>query len=165
MFGPVRIFTPAHGSIVAIEGNALRVRQTDRSDVLLDPEGGIRMRLALPERERGTMYMGAVIQEQVGAVLTAAIAYAVWLLDRVDPTMRLTHSAIAVTLSNAESATWRTQQEQDASPNSISMRGFGRDPQPVMLAPPVLPRPALRTEPNRLVEDLLTLMRREWRAR
>jgi hypothetical protein len=61
------------------------------------------------------------------------------------PTQRMTHVALAATLSGSnENVVWRTQREQDASPNSYSM-GFGQNERkPVHLTPGARPRPALR---------------------
>ena len=58
---------------------------------------------------------------------------------------------------------WRTQAEQDASPNSGSM-GFGGGDAP-LIAEGNWPRPAMRMEVHRLAEDLMVRLRRLWKKR
>lgn len=107
-----------------------------------------------------------VIQENVTRALAAGLRYAFAVLDRIDPTQRITHVALAATLSGrGDTVVWRTQHEQDESPDSYSM-GFSREERnPVHLIPAVRPRPVLHHQAGLLVEDLLTLLRREWRSR
>ena len=66
-------------------------------------------------------------------------------MDKVDPTQRLTHVAVAAKISDADYLGWRTEREKDANPNSIT------------------PRAALRLDAARIVEDLIVSLRRQWR--
>jgi hypothetical protein len=129
--------------------------------VTLDGEGNLMIRVPLSSRSHEMV----VIEENVSSALKAALSYAVWVLERIDPTLRLTHSTLAVILAGSDTMVWRTQREQDASPNSYSMGMGQREPEPVHLAPPHRPRAALKHNADQLVEDLLTLVRREWKAR
>lgn len=58
---------------------------------------------------------------------------------------------------------WRTQREQDGSPQSgvISM-GYDQPKAPVTLSKP---RAALRLDRHNLAEDLLVPLRRQWKTR
>jgi uncharacterized protein DUF4062 len=164
LFGADRIFTPAKATTADIEEHALILTHDDGAGtVRLDGQGNLTLKLPLTEDGGHGM---VVIQENVTRALAAGLRYAVALLDRIDPTQRITHVALAATLSGrGDTAVWRTQREQDASPNSYSM-GFGREGRnPVHLTPAVRPRPALRHQASQLVEDLVTLLRREWRSR
>lgn len=88
--------------------------------------------------------------------LTIGLHFAVWLLDGIDLTQRLTHSAPAVTLSGSDTVVWRSEREQDVSPTSYSV-GFGRhEHRPVHLFSAHRRRPALRHNADQLVEDLVT---------
>jgi hypothetical protein len=163
LFGGNRIFTPAKAATADIEEHALVLTHDDGAGtVRLDGQGNLTLRLPLADAGHGMV----VVEENVTEVLAAALRYAVAVQDRIDPTQRITHVAPAATLSGSnDHVVWRTQREQDASPDSYSM-GFGQDGRkPVHLTPAVRPRPALRHQAGQLVEDLLTLLRREWRSR
>jgi Domain of unknown function (DUF4062) len=161
LFGPQRLFTTSKPTTAIIEDHALVVTHDEVGRVRLDGEGNVMMQLPLSSVSHDMV----VIEENVSSVMTAGLRYAVWLLDRIDQTQRLTHVALAATLSGGDMTVWRTQREQDASPNSYVM-GFGRDDhRPVHLTPAHRPRPALNHNADQLVEDLVTLLRREWRSK
>jgi hypothetical protein len=130
--------------------------------VHLDGQGNLIIQLPLSDASHGMV----IIEENVVDVLASALRYAVAVLDRIDPTQRITHVALAATLSGrGDHAVWRTQREQDESPNSYSM-GFGHNERkPVHLTLAVHPRAALEHQAAPLVEDIVTLLRREWRSR
>jgi hypothetical protein len=161
LFGPQRLFTPSKPTTTAIENQALVIKHDETGRVRLDAKGNVTMQLPLSSVPHDMI----VIEENVSGVIAAGLRYAVWLLDRIDPTRRLTHVALAATFSGGEMIVWRTQREQDASPNSYSM-GYSRDDHhPVHLAPAHRPRPALNHKADQIVEDLVTLLRREWRSK
>ena len=124
------------------------------------------MRLPLERTEpRGRPAFGglAIIEEIVVRQLMAAIAYADWVFERIDPTQRLTHVAISTSIEAADFMGWRTQAEDDASPGSGQMR-MGRDED---LAPVHADRrrAALRYEAKALAEDLMVPLRRQRKIR
>jgi len=146
-----------------IEDHALVLTHDDGAGaVRLDGQGNLTLRLPLADANHGMV----IIEENVTDVLAAAVRYAVAVLDRIDRTQRIAHVALAATLSGRDDhAVWRTQREQDASPNSYST-GFGHNERkPVHLTPAVLPRAALQHQAAQLVEDIITLLRRERRSR
>jgi hypothetical protein len=163
LFGGSRVFTPAKPTTADIENHALVLTHDDGAGaVRLDGQGNLTLRLPLADASHGMV----VIEENVADVLASALRYTVAVLDRIDPTQRITHVALAATLSGrGDHAVWRTQREQDASPNSYST-GFGHhERKPVHLTPAVRPRAALQHQAAQLVEDIVTLLRREWRSR
>jgi hypothetical protein len=166
LFGEQRIFDPAKGSSKKVNGHALVLEQ-DRGSatVSLDEQGGILITLPIERSGRGHG-LPALIQEDVERQLAAALAYAGWLLERIDPTQRLTHVAIAGKIAEGDSLAWRTQREHDASPNHVSYgHGFHNDERaPVHLQPSHRARAALMLDRPRLVEDLVVLLRRQWRG-
>jgi hypothetical protein len=106
------------------------------------------------------------LKEAVQRQLAAALGYTGWLLERIDPTQRLTHVAIAARIVGSGFFAWRTQREHDASPNQISSGigiGGNEGRAAVHLTPPHRPRSALRLDAGRLVQDLVVLLRRQWR--
>jgi len=63
---------------------------------------------------------------------------------------------------------WRTRAEQAASPTSGSANWFsdeGERNAPVMLTPPHRSRTSFKMNANRIVEDLVVLLRRRWKGR
>ena len=126
------------------------------------------MLITLPiERSDQGHGLPVLIEEAVQRQLAATLCYAGWLLERIDPTQRLTHIAIAVRINGSGALAWRTQREHDASPNQISSGigiGFGNeDRAAVQLTPPHRPRAALRLDAGRLIQDLIVLLRRQWK--
>jgi hypothetical protein len=130
----------------------------------LDEHGRIELRVPLERssrRNRGFGCMLAVIEESVSRELANSISFSAWLLEHVDPTQRATHVGLAATLDASDHMGWRTRAEQDASPNSGTMRiALGPD------APVTLDRPraALKFDAARLAEDLTVHLRRQRKA-
>ncbi len=87
-----------------------------------------------------------------------------WVLDRIDPTQRLTHVVPAATIEGAEMRPWRTRREQNEKPGSYSMNMNQKEHRPVSLSPPHRPRAALKFDTEAMVEDLLTLLKRQGRG-
>ena len=93
--------------------------------------------------------------------LANAIAFTAWLLDHADATQRITHVAMAAKIEASDHLGWRTQAEQDASPNSGTMRMGGTPDRPAVLD---RSRAALKFDGVRLAEDLMVPLRRHWKA-
>lgn len=166
LFGECRIFDTAKRSSTTIIGHALVLDQeSGNATVSLDEQGAILIKLPIEHSDRGSGLL-VLIEEAVQRKLSAALAYAGWLLERIDPTQRLTHVAIAASVHGAGSLAWRTQREHDASPNQVHIGiSFGNNERPaVHLTPPHRPRAALRLDAGRIVEDLVVLLRRQWKA-
>lgn len=129
--------------------------------ISLDESGSIFMTIPVEREGQG---LPVLVEEVVHEQLTAALRYAVWLLDRIDPTERLSHVMVAASIVSGNHLAWRSRREHEASPNSVSMRQMGQEDRPsVYLTPPHRTRAALRLESARLVEDLIVLLRRQWR--
>lgn len=167
LFAEPRLFDSSKGMETEIEGSALVLEQDGGVRIQLDEKGGLVLRLSLeaPSRRRNGGFSGsfALIEETVVQQLTAGIAYVDWVLELIDPTQRLTHVSLAASIDASEHLGWRTQAEDDASPNSGTM-GFGggevRSPVSVDR-----PRAALRFDAVRLAEDLMVPLRRQRKSR
>lgn len=163
LFGPQRIFDKSLGTEDNIEGDTLVLQQERGAGVRLSENGNLVLSLPLEEakdRQRSGFGFGfAIIEEMVVQRLTAGLAFANLLLDHVDPTQRLAHIAIAAAIDASDYMGWRTQAEQDASPNSGTMRmGNDQDLTPINLQ---VPRPKLRLAVHELAEDLVVKLRRQ----
>jgi hypothetical protein len=165
LFGAHRIFDGRHGVIPDIEGAVLVLAQDNGNQARLNERGAIELQLGLREpEERRSGFSGfpALIEETVLARIQSGLAYASWLLDHIDRTQRLTHLCMAARIDAGDYMAWRTQREQDASPNSGSM-AFGREDRPTISV--TKPRAAIRLDPRRLAEDILVPLRRQWKQR
>ena len=161
LFGPNRIFSPSVGTGHEIRDHALHIEQAnDKGSIVLDAQGSLLFRGTLDR----SGFFGGVIQEDIADRLAEIFRYADWALDRVDPTQRLSHTAVAVTLIGQDHMAWRTRAEHAASPDSYNVGlGNGRQ-QPVHLTPGHRPRATLKLGSSQLTEDLVTLLRREWKT-
>jgi hypothetical protein len=163
LFGPSRIFSTTEGSSIAIEDHKLVLQQpgSQLRMLALDGQGGIVIQLPIRDEER---FFSVIVEEVVRAQLAAALGYAIWLLNAIDPTERLTHVVPGAQIAAGHFMAWRTQREQDASPNQVTLDSRGQDERlPVFLAPPHRTRAALRLETGNLIDDLIVLLRRQWR--
>ena len=157
LFGEGRLFDRSKGSTQAIEGEDLVIKQARGGTIRLNEQGVVLITVPLLRRSGMMELVQEVVQEQ----LTSTLGYATWALDHIDPTQRLTHTAIATTVLGADWMGWRTQHESDESPNMISLSRAGSDTRsPVHVS---RPRPALRLDSARIVEDLLVPLRRQWK--
>lgn len=159
LFGEHKIFSTQVGTKSSIESDSLIIWQEERSNLIkLDPQGGMLFRLALPQSRTNI-----VIKEHLEQQIVSAISYVARILDKIDPTQRLTHISMAVAFSDANYAVIRTQAENDANPNSFNM-GFSyggqRKNPPLTLKPSYRPRAALQFEARNLAEDFVTLLKR-----
>lgn len=157
-----RLFERELGTERTVEGDALVLLQPRGARVAINERGSVQLVLPLGRRE-GRHHGDwdatfAIIEESVVRQLGSAIAFAAWLLDRVDATQRVTHVAMAATVEASDHLGWRTQAEQDASPNSGSMRMFAAPSRPAVLD---RPRASLKFDAPRLAEDLMVPLRRQ----
>jgi hypothetical protein len=163
LFGPARIFARGEGTGVSVIDGKLVLERDGRGSrsLNLDAQGGILIRQPVENERDGTYGMSVILVETVHERLAAALRYSAWLLDHLDPTQRLFHVVVAARIIGGFAM--RTRREHDASPNSIQMSGFGQEERlSVRLTPPHVPRPALIHQADQIVEDLATLLRRQW---
>lgn len=101
-----------------------------------------------------------IIEEDVHAQLGNAIGYAADVLTHIDSTERLTHLAIAVTISDAEYREWRTRAQHSVTPGSMQVsHRNNREQLPVSVS---VRRAALRLGRADLIEDLVVPLRRRF---
>lgn len=170
LFGVPALFDRRMGTESQIQSGALTVVQKRshdiQSEIRLWGTGDLRILLPVLDEESRGAGLPVVIEETVASRLSAAIAYAAWLLTYVDPTERITHVTMAAALVGEGVMGWRTRREHAASPNSGSFGAFGRErdrEEPVLLSPPQRVRAALVMDAHRIVEDLVVLLRRRWK--
>jgi hypothetical protein len=162
LFGDNRLFKPDLGSKPEITDQALVLRQEgDAASITLDPKGGLLIRLTL-QPPRGDL---VIIQEDVEEQLGAALRYAGWVLDQIDPSHRISRVVPVAMIEGAEMRTFRTRREHDASNGSYSLSIDTEKVRTASLTPPDKPRPALVQNTDDLVEVFVTLLKRGRRRR
>lgn len=165
MFGTQKLFEKYSGVKTIMDGDILVIEQENGASLRLGEQGNVAIRLPLERKTSNSRGFGGVmlgiIEESVLRELTNAIEFADWILDKIDPTQRVTHVALAAHIEASDFTAWRTQAEQDASPNSGTMRMSPMPGKPVCVD---RPRGALKFDARRLAEDLLVPLRRQWKA-
>jgi Domain of unknown function (DUF4062) len=157
LFHDHRLFDLALGVKKGMEGEVLALSQDRGARVLLNEQGTINVSLPLTKSDR---MMPELIYEVVQGQFAGALNYATWVLDFIDPTQRLTHVALAAGITGADHMAWRSQRESDENPNRMTL-GLGNSRS--ALAQTNQTRAALRLNAAHIVEDLLVLLRRQWR--
>lgn len=165
LFVEPTLFSKTKGVASSIEGSCLVLTQEHGARIQLGEDGSILLRLQLDQTEgsrRNGFGMSAIIEEEVMRELATALSFSAWVLDKIDPTQRVTHIALASLIEASDYMGWRTQSEQDASPNSGTMRMSSGQQPPTSFAD--RPRAALRFQSAELAEDLLVPLRRQMKA-
>lgn len=161
MFGPLRILDRTKGVKEAVEDGSLVIRQERETSFTLTPQADLLFALPVPRAED---MMGGVIEEDIADLLRQAMRFAVSVLDKVDPTQKITHVVPVASIGDAQMLAWQTRAEAGRNRGSMSY-GMGRDePGPVRLTPALRTRSALTHDAADLVEDFVTLLRREYRS-
>jgi hypothetical protein len=157
LFGDHRLFDLALGVQQGMDGDALMLCQERGGTVTLNEQGSICVSLPM---ERSNRMMPEIIYEFVQGQFAGALDYASWVLDFIDPTQRLTHVAIAASLTGADHMAWRTQRESHENPHSMSVGMRTNEKASVQISKT---RAALRLNATNIVEDLVVPLKRQWR--
>ncbi len=160
-YGANPIFDPAHGSNQSNVSGALQLTQETGAALVIDERGAIRVSAQI---EPNAGMLGALIEENVADAVSRALAFSHEVLTRIDETERLSRIAIAALIASNGVSGWRTRSENAANPNSMTLSSmFGRgEPEPIHFEPPDRTRAALGFDRERMAEDLVTLLRRQW---
>ena len=117
----------------------------------IDGQASFVLRLPL-EQPADAIGFPIIIAEVVQSRLHAGLGFISEQLERLDPTHSLAHLGIAVRLSTAEHAIWRTRQEHDAHRGSVTL-GWGQRERPTETQ--VIRRAELDLDRTPLIEDLV----------
>jgi len=162
LFGEKKIFETNIGSSNKIEKDSLVLYQNEIRSIKLDPQGGLLFGFNVLDQSRDGFGSGSVmITENVENQIKRCLFYAAWVLDKIDPTHRLTHVSMAIGFTGHSHLIMRTKAEQDASPTSYTYRHSNSTTnKPIQLTPPHRLRAALSNDTNTLTEDFITLIKR-----
>lgn len=162
MYGPRALFERSKGATERIENGSLVIGQDRETSFTLTPQADLLFVVPPPS---GDDMMGGVIEEDVADLLARILRYAVSVLDRVDATQRVTHVVPVASIGGAQMLAWHTRAE--ASRNRGGGMSFSMDRDnhdPVRLTTALRTRAALTHDAADLVEDFVTLLRREYRS-
>ncbi len=106
-----------------------------------------------------------IVHEDVRDQLVRSFRFAARLLDRIDPVARATDVLPAAGLLNSGEIPWRTQAEQQASPNMASLNPFSPTEAALTLNPPLQRRAMLERDAGDIAADHTELLARDFRPR
>ena len=161
-YGGSAIFDPAHGSERTFADGSLQLTQETGAAIVIDERGSVRLSVPIAS---GSGMIGALVEEHVADALGRALGHAAEMLTKIDETERLSRIVVAASISSNGVMGWRTRREDAANPNSMTMSSMFHegDPEPVRFQPPDRPRAALSFDRDRMRDDLVALLRRQWR--
>jgi hypothetical protein len=148
----------------AVRGTTLLIGQAN-AQISLDEQGNVRISRPARDMSREARALGGIpslVEEDVRDRVADGIRYAGWLLNRIDPTNRLSRVALASRLEGIGYLPWRTRAEVATSPNAASMNPSA--PEAAEAQPVVLPRAALLFDTAKLAEDITVRLRRQARS-
>lgn len=158
LLGDWAVLNPEDGVDTSVGDNRLTLAQTGAS-VVVDQTGAIRIVQPASERgERLRVSLPALIEESVTSKLGASLRLASWILDRIDPTMKLTEWYARATLDNAANMAWRTSAEHLANPSSMTLSSQS-GPVFAEASPSIQKRGALRYQVDDVVQDMIVRLR------
>lgn len=162
IYGQNRLFDRTKGSFVKLDGSDLVVGQDRGASIRLTEQGSMLFRLTMENASRDRMggFGGmTIIEEVVRERLGSALGYAAGLIERIDPTQRLTHLGVAAHICGADYRAWQTRAQQAASGGSMQI-GMGQEERrPITMC---IRRAALRLDRTPLIEDILVPLRRQF---
>ena len=161
-YGDSAVFEPAHGSERNFANGTLQLSQETGATIVIDERGSVRVSVPIAG---GTGMVGALIEENVAEALNRALAHAAEILEKVDETERLSRIVVAAGIDSNGVMGWRTRREDQANPNSMTMSSMFHqgDHEPIHFQPSDRARAALSFDRERMIDDLVTLLRRQWR--
>lgn len=161
--GSDAVLTPARGTDLRVNGDTLQLVQEHGEASVALHEGGnlVIVQPAVERDEWRTSGIPSIIEEQVYERIARALQFGARVLDKVDPTQRISHVAVVTVLRGGGHMPWRTREEQQRSPNAATMNMRASELVVVSLSPPVRRRAVLAHDTQRVAEDFTVRLRRE----
>lgn len=162
VYGDQPVFDSQQGVRAPTVNRSTLVIAQPPAEITLDEHGSVGVsRPARVPSGRPPMPTGipCLTEEDVRERVAGSIRYAGWLLNRVDPTNKLSRVALAGRLTGIGYLPWRTRAEVAASPNAASMNLANSESADA--APVILPRTALLYEGEKLADDIAAWFRRQ----
>lgn len=160
MFGPLCVFEKGAATKRDVKGDQLVLSQ-DGASVRVTELGSVVIVMSAAERSPDHSF--ALIEEHVRARIARAVLAAAGILDSIDPVQRISDVVLVLGLLGAGYMGWMMSSEVAASRGSWMTSSAGARVL-VHLAPPNRRRAALKQDTDRLVDDLIVLLRRSFRS-
>lgn len=162
--GQNAVLNPSLGTDTSIKGDTIQLSQDNGASLIsLDEIGNLVVVQPAVEHTESYSGISALIEEVITERIVRALRFCAGVLDYVDPTQRLTHTAPVAALRHRGYLPWRTRAEHQNSPNAAVMGTGQAGTITVALTPPVRRRPALAHDTQRIAEDFVVRLRREVR--
>jgi hypothetical protein len=141
--------------------DSLHLVQDNGASVVLDALGTVRVSTPGLMQYNDPLHRHSlgIAEDHVAKALMQDISLVSAALDHIDPSQRLSHLCVVAALSGASYLGWSESGRSDVVSVSIMSRS---DPLVVPEQPYDIPRPALRAEADRIVRDLVALLRAEF---
>lgn len=143
-----------------LTSGALTIQQENGAAVSIDESAAVLLSVPI---EQATGGMQPLIEEYVLAGLEKGLSFLNDLLEIVDDTHKLTRVVVVAGIQASGYTAWRSLAEQQASPNSMEIPFQQDERRPINLNPPDRARVVLRSEGQRLAEDFVALLKRQYR--
>ena len=157
-FGEERVLDRSLATSATIDGDRLVSRQESHA-ATIDQAGVICVEGPATERLDSRFGQDPLNSIIVSHRIESALRFTAQLLDRLDPTHRLTHVCPMARLRNADYTTW---QDRSPTPAGTTVMGIGSETNlAVALTPPTLARRSLIQNSESIAGDLTTLLRRQ----
>lgn len=157
LFGASAVLDTREGTEISIIEDALVFDQSGQT-LAVSENGSITFEAAIPN---SIGHLPVIIEEDISDIIRRFLTFANAALAHIDPVNRISHVAVVGTIVNAGHMVWRTREEQEKSPNKMTMSAFGVGLlAPIYLSPPHRIRAALRVKMPDLIEDLTVKLRR-----
>lgn len=161
-YGDNAVFDPAHGSERTFGSGTLELTQETGAAIIINERGSVRVSVPIAT---GSGMIGALVEENVAVAVGRGLAHGAEILSTIDETERLSRVVVAAGIDANGVMGWRTRREDEESPNAMTVSSVfdSSDREAVHFQPPDRARAALAFDQSRMVDDLVTLLRRQWR--
>jgi hypothetical protein len=156
-FGSTKILDRKGSTDISVSHHTLVVSQSDRQFSVAE-DGTICVTLPLPTEDH---FHFAIVEEDVLDKIESILKFCALLLDEIDGTERISSVVPACRIIGGDSYGWSTRAKLKRD-RSVSIRIGNERDGPVLLTPPMRSRTALRQQPDKLSEDLMVLLRRQF---
>jgi hypothetical protein len=159
LYGGFPVLERGEGTKTGVASGNLVARQS-RASVAINEEGAVVIARPLTRGTDRGLTLRGIIEEDVLSDLEANVGFTEVVLAHLDPARRATHIVPVAAMLGATYTAWRTQAEQAASPNSMSINMSGSDRILAHLSPAAQARSTFEEQRSGLARDLMVLLRR-----
>ena len=154
-------FSYSYRTASLIENGALVINQENGAVFRIDEAGAVLLSIPI-EQAQGSMR--PLIESHVYAALETGLSFAQVILEKFDPTQKLTRVVLVSTVGTSNTFRWRTSAEHAASPDSMQISMHSQSTEAIHINPADRTAAALKSERPKIAADMLILLRRQYRT-